>query len=214
MKEYVKIPNIFDRDLETRGHPLIPWKFATPELEFLKDCEWTFTEKVDGTNIGVVWDGYRVSFQGRTEVAEIPKPLYEYLESLFGGPENEEVFEKLFGEKEVILYGEGYGGKIGAAGPKYGGTKFILFDVMIGDLYLRRQDVEEIAAKFRIDVVPVVLRGTLADGVAFVTGHPKSTLADTIMEGVVGRPAVEMRDRRGYRVIVKIKQRDFPTPVA
>ena len=50
---------------------------------------------------------------------------------------------------------------------------------------------------------------TEEQAVAFVKGHHKSTLGNCEMEGVVCRPAMELRDRRGERVIVKIKWQDF-----
>lgn len=212
MKEYIKIPNIYRREIGNNSKKLIDGAFSTPELEMLKDCVWVFTEKVDGTNIRVCWDGHRVSFAGRTDRAEIPKDLVSLLERLFGGQDNEEVFENLFADKEVILFGEGFGGRIQGTGPKYGDVQFILFDVMVGDIYLQREDIEDVASRFGVPVVPVVAVGSLADGVEYVSGHPRSTIGDLVMEGVVGRPSVELRDRRGNRIIVKIKQRDFPIP--
>ena len=62
---------------------------------------------------------------------------------------------------------------------------------------------------FGVDAVPVVLVGTIQDGIDFVKTHPKSTLGNTDMEGVVGRPRVELLDRRGRRIIAKIKWKDF-----
>ena len=62
---------------------------------------------------------------------------------------------------------------------------------------------------FGIDVVPIVLVGSIEDGVNYVMSHPKSTMGTAMMEGVVGRTMVELRDRRGERVIVKIKWDDF-----
>ena len=85
----------------------------------------------------------------------------------------------------------------------------MLFDVLIGDNYQPREMVEKTAKMFGIDVVPIVCEGTIQDGIDFVTSHPKSTMGTAMMEGVVGRPAVELRDRCGNRVIVKIKWKDF-----
>ena len=62
---------------------------------------------------------------------------------------------------------------------------------------------------FNIDVVPIVLTGTIQDGIDYVMKHPRSTMGTAMMEGVVGRPMIELRDRRGGRVIVKIKWEDF-----
>ena len=171
---------------------------------------WDWTEKIDGTNIRIHWDGHSVHFGGRTENASIPAPLVNRLNELFGGETNAQVFEQKFGENEVILYGEGYGKKIQNGGLyKSDGVDFILFDVMIGGLYLRRDSVEDIARCFGIQTVPIVLRGSVDDAVAFVKSKPKSTIGQAMMEGVVGRLPEELFDRRGNRLIVKVKVRDF-----
>lgn len=65
MTEYTKINTIFERDMEG-SKKLIEGKFRDEAVEYLKDNTWVFTEKIDGTNIGVVWDGHTVTFQGRT----------------------------------------------------------------------------------------------------------------------------------------------------
>lgn len=189
----------------------MPGVFRNQTIEFLKDNEWIWTEKVDGTNIRVYWDGHIVTFGGRTERASIPAPLVNRLNELFGGEENAQMFEQMFGEKEVILFGEGYGKGIQAAGKAYNpeGVSFIMFDVLIGNNYQPRENVESIAAAFGVSVVPVVGRGTLDEAVQYIEGHPQSTLGNIEMEGVVCRPAMELRDRAGERVIVKIKWNDF-----
>lgn len=211
MYEYHKIETLYQRDMKG-SKKLMPGVYRDETVESLKDIKWQFTEKIDGTNIGIHWDGHKVHIQGRTERAQIPAFLLDRLSELFGGDENEQLFEQTFGETEVVLFGEGYGAKIQKGGSYIpNGVDFILFDVYItnGDLYLRRDDVEDIAKTFGIDVVPIVLEGTLDDAVEFVKGHPKSTIGTADMEGVVGRPKVEVKDRRGKRIIVKIKYKDF-----
>lgn len=208
MKEYHKIDGLYMRKEGTKK--LIPGVYRNSMVEFLKNCTWLFTEKIDGTNIRVVWDGHRVSFYGRTDKASIPPKLLERLEELFGGEANEQVFEQTFGEKEVILYGEGYGVKIQNGGDYLPDRDdFILFDVEIGGMFLERSSVAAIATTFGIDSVPVVLVGTIHDAEEFVKSRPMSTIGKAKMEGVVGRPLVECFDRRGNRAIVKIKVRDF-----
>lgn len=207
MIEYIKIPNIYRREQFGKNR-LIEGEYSSAELGFLKDVEWNFTEKVDGTNIRVCWDGYRVSFMGRTNKAQIPKHLLNKLEELFGGESKEELFEQTFGKKEVILFGEGYGEKIQKGDP-YGPVSFILFDVYIDGYWLVQDAVEGIAEIFGVKYVPTVLEGTLKDGVNYIKTHPASQLKDGEMEGVVGRPAVQMFSRSGERIMVKIKCRDF-----
>ena len=209
MKEYHKIDTVFERD--TNGSKkLIDGKFRDETVAFLANNEWVFTEKIDGTNIRVHWDGHDVTFGGRTDSAEIPKFLLSKLEDIFLNEETEQLFEQVFGEKEVILFGEGCGPKIQKGGGLYrSDVSFILFDVMVNDIYLRRMDVEAIAHMFGLDVVPIVLTGTIEDAITFVKSNPDSTLGTAKMEGVVGHPIVEIYDRCGKRVIVKIKVRDF-----
>lgn len=208
MIEYHKIETVYNRDINGTKQ-LVEGSFRNPLVEFLKDNEWEFTEKIDGTNIRIHWDGHKVNYGGRTERANIPAHLMNKLLELFGTHETEELFEQTFGETEAILFGEGYGAKIQSGGDYRKDVSFILFDVMIGGNYQSRETVESIATRFGIEVVPIVVTGTLQDGIEFVKGHPSSTIGTAIMEGVVGRPKVEVRDRCGNRVIVKIKWRDF-----
>lgn len=82
MYKYTKIETVFKRDVEGTKK-LIEGKYRDKTVEYLKDNLWIGTEKIDGTNIGVVWDGYNITFQGRTEKANIPPFLMEYLENTF-----------------------------------------------------------------------------------------------------------------------------------
>ena len=208
MKEYHKIEAVFKRDEQTKK---VIEQYRNPTVEFLKDNIWQFTEKVDGTNIRVHWDGHKVEFGGRTDRAEIPKSLLEKLEELFGGHENEEIFEQKFGENEVILFGEGYGPKIQNGGLYRDDVSFILFDVQVGDLWLERKNVEDIAKTFNIDIVPIIFEDTLTKAIEYVKTNPDSVIAKNgaKMEGLVGRPKVELLDRRGNRLIVKVKWEDM-----
>lgn len=210
MKTYHKIESLFERSTEGKKK-LIEGQFHNPTVEMLRHIGWEWTEKIDGTNIRIQWDGHTVSFGGRTESAQIPAPLVNRLNELFGGETNAQLFEQKFGETEVMLFGEGYGAKIQKGGGLYkpDGVDFILFDVMIGGLYLRRDSVEDIAQCFGIQAVPIVLRGTIDEAVAFIKSKPKSTIGTAMMEGVVGRLPEELFDRRGNRLIVKVKVRDF-----
>ena len=208
MKEYIKIETLYNRD--TNGtKKLIEGDFRNETVEYLKDNQWVFTEKIDGTNTRVHWDGHHVEFGGRTDKANMPQPLLDYLENTFGTSEAEEMFEQKFGETDVILFGEGYGPKIQNGGAYRNDVSFILFDVLIGDVWLKRDSVEDIAKSFGIDVVPIIFNGTLQEAVDFVKTKPKSTIGTANMEGVVGRPVVEIKDRLGKRVIVKVKVKDF-----
>ena len=74
---------------------------------------------------------------------------------------------------------------------------------------MKRDALEDIAKAFGIDVVPIVLTGTLNEAVDFVKTKPKSTIGVADMEGLVCKPKVDMLDRMGRRLIVKVKVCDF-----
>lgn len=210
MNKYTKIDSVFERDMDG-SKKLIEGKFRDETVKFLKDNEWICTEKIDGTNIGIVWDGHKVTYQGRTERAVIPAHLMNKLIEMFGGDTNEQIFEQKFGEMSVVLFGEGYGVKIQNGGAYRPDVSFILFDVYLPEhnLWLNRDSIEDIAKAFNIDVVPILLRGTIQEAVDFVKTKPKSTIGTADMEGLVCKPAVDMLNRNGKRVMVKIKVHDF-----
>ena len=208
MREYHKIETVFNRS--TDGDKRLIWgDYRNETVEYLADNIWQFTEKIDGTNIRIHWDGHNVEIGGRTDRAQIPKHLMDYLSATFLTPEVEELFEQTYGEKDVMLFGEGYGAKIQNGGDYRSDVSFILFDVLIGDNWQSRELVETTAKMFGIDVVPIVLEGTIGDGIDYVMQHNNSTIGKAVMEGIVGRPKVEMKDRLGNRIIVKIKWKDF-----
>lgn len=159
-----------------------------------------------------MWDGHKVTYQGRTERAQIPTHLLHKLIEIFGSIETEELFEQMFGDMNVILFGEGYGSKIQRCGGDYrDDVSSILFDIYLPDknLWLTRDSVENIAKAFGIDVVPIVLEGTLYEAIEFVKKKPKSTIGNANMEGLVCRPKIEIHDRTNKRIIVKVKVCDF-----
>ena len=210
MKEYHKIETLFERDMEGTKK-LIEGKFRNECVEYLKDNKWIFTEKIDGTNIRVHWDGHCVVFAGRTDNAQIPTPLVQELNKLFLGITNEQIFEQKFGANPVTLYGEGYGGKIQSGGNYSKTQKFILFDIAVNDTFLKREDMEEIAKAFNLQVVPILPITTIQEAVDYVKSKPMSVIAEEPKEseGVVGTPNVRLTDFRGNRIIVKVKVCDF-----
>jgi hypothetical protein len=113
----------------------------------------------------------------------------------------------------MILYGEGYGAGLQKGGNGYipGDVSFILFDVKIGDVWLRRTDVGDIAWRLNVPIVPMIGSGTLAEAVVTVRDGFRSWVygADRDAEGLVMRPAVELVSRIGKRIIAKVKTKDF-----
>ncbi len=207
MQKYHKIQTVYLRDPETKYKTLIEGKYALSEFEYLANNEWIFTEKIDGTNIRVNWDLERVTFGGRTDNAQIPSFLYSKLQEKL--PISE--FLQLYPETPMTLYGEGYGAKIQKGGGNYipDGVDFILFDVMINESYLGRDDVEDIGSHLEINIVPVIGSGSLADAVKWAKNGFMSRIGTGFAEGLIMRPLVELQTRISKRIITKIKCKDF-----
>jgi len=203
MRKYHKINSLYMRD--EKGD--FTNEFARPEFEYLFDLEWVGTEKVDGTNISIQYVDGEVSKFGRSDKSKIPEHLDKRLDEIISTID----FKEMFGETSVYLYGEGYGHKIQSAGKHYLGKEvdFILFDVMIGQWWLNRESVDEIANELGLKAVPVVYRGTLRNALDVVKNGMKSQLGDLESEGMVLTPKLGMFARNGDRIICKIKGSDF-----
>jgi len=209
MTEYHKIQSMFKRDMTDRGRMLIG-EWTCPEFEYLAENEWAFTEKVDGTNLRVMFDGERIAYGGKTDNAQLPVDLLNTLHAHFDPllPAFAEQFS-YEGETRVCFYGEGYGAGIQKGGCYRPDKAFVLFDIKIGDSWLLRENVEGIATQFGMEIVPVVGQGPIALAVEMARSGFKSHWGDFIAEGLVLRPATELFDRRGHRIITKIKHGDF-----
>lgn len=236
--DYHKIQGLYKRD--GKGNFVIG-NYSLDEFWYLRNNLWQWTEKVDGTNIRIYIDPKVVTGsdcigipRGAPEIligghhanSQIPSPLAQHLLSI-----TQDNFERIQSTLTgpVVLYGEGYGGKIQSGASVYGYPEeqtFILFDVWspekhnrLGGYWLKRWDVEGIANGLGIPVVPyatvngsVIGSATLEQAVYDVRYHGiKSQLGrpGALAEGIVGTPATPLFDRQGHRIITKIKGRDF-----
>jgi len=216
-KMYHKIKSILKRDGDGN---FIDGKYSIPEFEYLKNNRWVGTEKIDGMNIKVMWDGENVTFGGKSVKAQIPDILLKKLTELFKADRFESMFPPKLedGLQKICLYGEGYGSKIQSKmGMKYNpdGVDFILFDVKIGRWWMNRENIINIANGFGLLVVPILFKGTLSEAVERVAaGEIMSSFfskkfGNFLAEGLVLKPEVEFFARNGGRVITKVKYRDF-----
>lgn len=216
MTEYHKIQTVYLRDPETKFKTLLEGQWTLPEFNYLKSLKWEWTEKVDGTNIRVTWNGGEPRFTGKTDDAQMPLHLLKSLAETFTRDKFLAALPNIENDPcySVCLYGEGYGAKIQRVGSRYipDGCGFILFDVKVGDWWLDRKDVYDIADKFGIKRVPVIDTGTLTAAVAHVQAGFKSIIsvdATLDAEGLVMRPLMQLWNRKGERIIAKVKMKDF-----
>ena len=202
---YQKINTIFKRDA---NNIIMPYnEFAILELEWLRNCKFDATEKIDGTNIRIevvptiipdsVTDTWLfvVRYMGKTDNAQIPPHLLKHLEETYpeekvlealGLPKyisgewmDERGYEHLEDIPMYTIYGEGYGVKIQAGGNYIrNGVGFIVFDVKVGDWYLLREAMESVAEKLGAPVVPYMGQFTIDEAIDFVRTGFKSTIAE------------------------------------
>jgi hypothetical protein len=214
MKEYHKIDSVFKRDPATNNKSFIEGDWANEAFSYLADNTWVFTEKVDGTNIRVMIAHCSesgpgsVTFGGKTDAAQIPATLVTQLQNRFHNGDALMRLSEAFPDG-ACLYGEGYGAKIQKGGNYRPDQDFVLFDVKVGDWWLERHNVEDVAAKLGLDVVPIIGVGSLHDMIAMTRRGFPSSWGNFTAEGVVARPQVELKTRNGQRIITKVKHKDF-----
>jgi hypothetical protein len=220
------------RDLKWRGEEKIDGTNmrieVTPRIEYVIEYENNVDLVETDEVLGVHFD---VIIKGKTDNAQIPKELQKYMEDNY--PE-EKVLEALGLRKYIsveefaehkwnniadvptkyTIYGEGYGRKIQKAGGNYikNGVGFRVFDVKVNDLYLLTDARDEIATKLGAPIVPFISYFTLDEAIEFVREGFKSRIAenkDFVAEGLVLRTDLGLKNRRGERLIVKVKYEDF-----
>lgn len=197
---YESIKNVYKRDPDT--HEIVMGEFSTPEFAYLRNCQWAFTEKIQGTNVQVILDG-PAEFRSRSGKANLPKRLLSSLRDMFDA---ELILEQTEG---LCLYGEGAGAGIEKGG-RYGTEQFFtMFDAMTSCGWASQGDMLAIAERLHIPTVPRVFTGTIRGAVQIVRSGLKSQFGDFFAEGLVGRPTIELKNQWGERIIIKIKHKDF-----
>ncbi len=212
MTEYHKIETLYERD--EKKHTLIePLVLKNRIYGCLKSWHWT--EKIDGTNIRVIWKDGAITIGGRTDNAQIHADLIKWLYAHITPAALASTFPE---SSHVVLYGEGYGAGIQKGGGNYAPEKkLILFDVKVIDgdgkgWWLADENVRDIGAKLGLDVVPSFGEMSLEDATVLVRDGIDSRIACVIgtkAEGLIGRPVEALFDKKGHRLIVKLKTKDF-----
>ena len=208
MKEYQKIQSLYKRD---KSKKIIIDDYSTDELKYLSNNIWEFTEKINGTNICIKWDGSKIRFGNLDQ--QIPSKLINFcMDTIF---QQEDLFNEVFSKpKEIVeIYFEGYGKGIQEPdGSKYLSDKnsLILFDINVDGWWLSYDNCRNICDGFMWSIVPLLGTGTLVDLKNIVQKGFKSEIGNLIAEGIVAKPIVPLNTKKGERIITKLKYLDFP----
>lgn len=172
----------------------------------LSKTGWQYKRKLDGQNMRVFWDGDQALWNGKSDKFTCNSVLTKYMNETF----LEEIFEEKFDRNiKVVLFGEHMGPGVQGNELKLKTSEFVLYDVNINDYWQSPKNIQEIAGYFGIktcyDYMPEMpdcdTLDSLIDRVS--TGEFKD------WEGIVATPAIECKNQRGDRMIVKIKNRDY-----
>ena len=211
MRVYPKIETLFKRDENFK----VTNEIRLPEFENIKN--WLITEKIDGTNIRIIYTpDDELLIRGKTDKASIPTFLLEELQNIFTVEKVKAILDNPI-EKGLCLYGEGYGARIQKGGGNYNkGNSFRLFDVWIDGCWLEWDSVEEIAKQLGIKTVPVIAKTGLEEAIYMVECGNLFSLVSFLegeaghkAEGIVARAYPTMLFRRGNPIKWKLKVKDY-----
>lgn len=222
--EYPKIATLYMRD---HNRFVNVGKLTRPEFGNIK--RWSITEKIHGTNTRVtLYRNGTVAPGGKTDDAEIPDELLDYLTKMFTPEKMKATFwiDPADIPESATIYGEGYGpGIVPGSGAYRKDISFRLFDCLIigktGNWWLERDSLEDIARKLEIKCVPSL--GTIdflpVDAgeikYMFITHRDELVsieedgLKDLIPEGIIAKSEQTLSNRKGERVMWKLKMKDF-----
>lgn len=202
MSQYHKIQTVYKRDPENKYKTLLEGHWAKPEFGKLAHLDWSWQEKVDGTNVRVWFDGcWR--FGGKTDRAQMPVPLLQHLQDLFADSVMPE------GLENAVLYGEGFGAGIQKGGAYADGPHFTLFDLCTGTRWAEREEVNRLADELMLWQPSTFEGGSLFEAIKFTESGFNSAYGDAQSEGLICRPPCEILNTWGERIITKIKTKDF-----
>lgn len=164
-------------------------------------------EKIDGTSSHVGWHSENKQvhyFSGGED--------HSTFVELFDTANIKAKFEELFPDKNVVIYGECYGGKQQGMSHIYGKQlKFVAFDVKVDGVWLNVPNAEDVAGKFGLefvhyDRIDVTLENLKAYMDAPSVQAIRNGMGDNKpREGIVLRPLIELKMNNGERVIAKYK---------
>ncbi len=232
---YSKIDTLFDRDKDT--FTVIDGAWRRPEFEMIR--KWRVTEKVDGTNIRLIFNRHvnddevwvTSESRGKTDKAQMPGPLGQVLEGIRARIADDVL--NVMDEHDIqtmTFYGEGYGPGIQSGGYYRDDPSFILFDIKTSgrgvtpgpEFWLDEETVTDTAEKLQLDRVPQLTNPYAGDTdpslwltsdiIEYVrSGDCRTTFAkeEREAEGVIAKAPVPLFNNRGQRVMFKLKGSDF-----
>jgi hypothetical protein len=190
------------------GYMHIDNLYKNTEILLFKQCY--ALEKIHGTsaNIHYKYNDNKILYHSGGE-------KHEKFIKLFNHDKLLNKFKEIF-VRDVIIYGEAYGGKCQGMSETYGKElKFIVFDVKIGDNWINVPNAEDVALKLGLEFVDYTAINTNIEEINAERDKDSTQAirnecgAGKLREGVVLRPLIELTKNNGERIIVKHKRDEF-----
>lgn len=224
--EYPKIDTLYNRD----GKRFVNvGKLRRPEFGMIK--RWSLTEKIHGRNTRMtLLNNGEIIYGGKTDDAEMPSELLDYLRKMFTPEKMKSVFwlpDKPI-PKSATIYGEGYGPKmVPGSGIYRSDVAFRLFDCLVvhedEEWWLERHSLEDVAKKLEIKCVPLLgIIGFLPVSVEeikhiFIKHRDRMVVVEdggqvelaSEGEGIIAKTYPLLFNRKRERLMWKLKIKDF-----
>ncbi len=195
----------------------------TKELaQQLPEGYWIKTEKIDGTNIRIIFT--KPDEEGKREVLIGSRKLIlnkddkgskQYLDCIKEINLNklEEYFSDI--NSTIVIYGEGYGAGVQKGGIYSKEKNYMVFDIKIGNAYQDFEYVHKVCMDNQLNTVPVhsdVEKITYAGCLKALKNFNNTLINEGdggIPEGLVYKYEPVLLNKYGERLIFKIKRKDF-----
>jgi hypothetical protein len=163
-------------------------------------------EKIHGTSSHISWK------YNENSINFFTGENHQLFISLFDEAFLNAKFKESFPDQDVVVFGEHYGGKCQGMSHTYGKqSKFIGFDVKVGEFWLNVPNAKDVCNNLGLEFVHYNIIGTDLESLTLERDKPSvqairnGILESKKREGIVLRPLVEMRTNNGDRVICKYK---------
>ena len=145
--KYPSIPNVFEKmKIPNTGTRYRHGAWTSPELASLHNTTWHGTEKIDGTNIRIGWDGTTATFHGREHKQGNLPPDHTGIPQLLKTTFSTAALAAAYPGKPLTFYVEAFGPGIARLGRLYGTQPQLrLLDVYINDIWLEPHNLRNVA---------------------------------------------------------------------
>lgn len=186
---YIKIPNLY------KDKRILEFK-RVYALEKIDGSWWSIKNKDGNFHITIRGIDRRLGLMAFSDIEGLQQRISQY--------------------NDIIIFGEGYGGKIQGMSETYGDeVRFVAFDVRIGEHKLSVPDAHEVCKQLEIDFVPYEMIDTDIESLDAARQKPSEQAVkngisgNKMREGIILRPPFEVRLNNGGHLVAKYKNEKF-----